>query len=132
MIHIESKNKIDSVVIKETLYIGAWVLIFSAIMEAVFLAIGKWDYTVLLGNVLGAAITVLNFFLMGITVQRAVGKEEKDARQTMKTSHSLRMLMLALALLCGILLPCFNVIATVIPLLFPRIAIVFRPLFDKK
>ena len=132
MIHIENKNKIDGVVLKETAYIGAWALILSAVMQAVFLAIGKWDYTVLLGNALGAGFAVLNFFLMAVTVQIAVAKEEKEARQTVKTSQSLRMLMLMLMLLLALLVPCFNPIAAAIPLLFPRIAIVFRQLFDRK
>jgi hypothetical protein len=45
-------KKIEPVVYKETLNIAIWTLILSAIMQAVFLVIGKWDYTVLLGNVL--------------------------------------------------------------------------------
>lgn len=130
MIYI--KNKIDSVVIKETAYIGVWALILSAAMQAVFLLLGKWEYTVLLGNILGAGAAVLNFFLMGITVQIAVVKEEKEARQTVKTSQSLRMLLLMLILVLALVFPCFNPIAAVIPLLFPRIAIIFRQLFDKK
>ena len=130
MIYI--KNKIDSVVIKETAYIGVWALILSAAMQAVFLLLGKWEYTVLLGNILGAGAAVLNFFLMGITVQIAVVKEEKEARQTVKTSQSLRMLLLMLILVPALVFPCFNPIAAVIPLLFPRIAIIFRQLFDKK
>ena len=119
-------------VLHETAYIGVWVLILSAVMQAVFLVIGHWDITVLLGNLLSAAAATLNFFLMGITVQIAVAKEEKEARQTVKTSQSLRMIMLMAVLLLALLLPCFNPIAAAIPLLFPRIAIIFRPLFDKK
>ena len=130
MIYI--KNKIDSVVIKETAYIGVWALILSAAMQAVFLLLGKWEYTVLLGNILGAGAAVLNFFLMGITVQIAVVKEEKEARQTVKTSQSLRMLLLMLILVLALVFPCFNPIAAVSPLLVPRIAIIFRQLFDKK
>jgi hypothetical protein len=126
------KNKIDSVVIKETAYIGVWALILSAAMQAVFLLLGKWEYTVLLGNILGAGAAVLNFFLMGITVQIALVKEEKEARQTVKTSQSLRMLLLILIPVLALVFPCFNPIAAVIPLLFPRIAIIFRQLFDKK
>ena len=69
--------KVDKVVLKETKYIALWVIIFSLIMEAVFLIINKWDYTVLLGNLLSGAVGVLNFFLMGLGVQKAVMQEEK-------------------------------------------------------
>lgn len=129
---IKIKNKIDKVVLQETAYIAVWTLILSAVMQAVFLVIGKWDYTVILGNLLGAAANMLNFFLMALTVQKALEKEEKEAKQAMKLSHSMRMLMLFVMALLGILLPCFNTIATVIPFFFTRIAIMFRQFFKSK
>ena len=49
-------KKVDAVVMKETRYIAIAVLLCSMLMQAVFLIIGKWDYTVLLGNLLGAAL----------------------------------------------------------------------------
>ena len=57
---------------KETLFVGIWVLIFSAIMQAVFLIIGKWDYTVLLGNLISAAVGIFNFYLLCRTVEKAL------------------------------------------------------------
>ena len=75
--------KIDKTVRRETLFVAVYTVILSALMEAVFLLIGKWDYTVLLGNLLGAGGAVLNFFLMGLTVQSAVMKDEKDAKTQM-------------------------------------------------
>lgn len=132
MIHIENKNKIDGVVLKETQYIGAWALIFSTVMQAVFLVIGKWDYTVLLGNVLGVAAAVFNFLFMGITIQKSLGKEEKDAAQAMRASQSLRMFMLLVVALIGFLVPVFSAWTTIIPFFFPRIAIMIRPFLDKR
>ena len=129
---IEIKNKIDSIVLRETSYIAVWTLILSAVMQAVFLIINRWDYTVILGNLLGASANLLNFFLMALTVQKALEKEEKEAKQTVKLSHSLRMLMLFVVALTGILLPCFNTIASVIPFFFTRIAIMFRQFFKNK
>ena len=80
-------KKIDAVVIKETKYIGLWTLVLSLLMQAVFLVIGRWDYTVLLGNLLSGAAAILNFLLMGITVQRALGKEEAEAKTFIKMSQ---------------------------------------------
>lgn len=125
-------KKIDATVIKETKYILLWVLVFSALLQAVFLIIGYWDYTVLLGNLLSGSTVVLNFFLLGITVQKALEKDEKDARSTMKLSQAYRFLFLAAVVALGVALPCFNVWAVIVPVFFPRIAIAFRPLFDKK
>lgn len=125
-------KRLDPVIKRETLYIGAWVLILSAIMQAVFLIIGKWDYTVLLGNLLTGSASVLNFFLMALTVQRAVDKEEKDARGTMKASQALRNLMMFVVVVLGVLLPCFNIWASIIPVFFPRISMLFRAMLNKK
>ena len=125
-------KKVDPTVWRETGYIAAWMLIFSALMQAIFLTIGRWDYTVLLGNLLGASVSVLNFFLMGLTVQKALQKEEKDAQNTLKLSQTYRTILLLLVAVLGAVLSCFNLWAVLIPMLFPRIAIVFRPMFDHK
>ena len=123
---------LDPTVRKETVYIAAFSLVCSMLLQAVFLVIGKWDYTVLLGNVLGLIVSVGNFLLLGITVQKALGKEEKDARDLMRVSQRLRTLMLFAVALVGYLLSVFNTVALVSPYLFPRLAIAFRPFVGKK
>lgn len=125
-------KKIDQVVRKETKYIAIWVVIFSMAMQAVFLAIGAWNITVLLGNLLSGVAVTLNFLAMGITIQNAVTKEEKDAKQLMKLSGSLRLLLLFVVVVIGAALPCFDIWAVVIPLLFPRVAIAIRPAWDRR
>ena len=125
-------KKIDPVVRKETAFMAAWTLIFSAILQAVFLVIGKWNYTVLLGNLLSAATVILNFLGMGITVQNAVEKEEKEAKQAMKASGMIRTLFLFVVAAIGVLLPVFSNWTVLIPLFFPRIIVTIRPLWDKK
>ncbi len=124
--------KIDSAVRRETAYIATVTVILSAMMQAVFLLIGKWDLTVLFGNILSAVGAVLNFFLMGLTVQRAVTKDEKNAKNTMKLSQMLRFLMLIGFALVGVLLNCFDTVASLLPLFFPRIAITLRPFFGNQ
>lgn len=125
-------KKVDPTVWKETGYIAVWMLIFSALMQAVFLIIGKWDYTVLLGNLLSGAVSVLNFFLLGLTVQNALQKEEKEAKNVLKLSQTYRLLLLLVAAILGAVLPCFHLWAVLIPMLFPRVAIALRPLFGKQ
>lgn len=123
--------KIDKTVIKETKYIASFVAIFSVLMQAVFLIASKWDYTVLLGNIYGAAMAVGNFFVMGLFVQKAVSHEEKEAKQIIKNSQSLRFAALMLLTGIGVVIPIFNWITVVAPLVFPSFSIYLRPLFDK-
>lgn len=106
-------------------------LILSVLMQAIFLIVGEWDYTVLLGNLFGGGVAVLNFLLMGLTVQTSLELEEKEARGRVKLSMTLRMLMLVICAALGVLLPCFSVLATLIPLFFVRIAVALRPLADR-
>ena len=125
-------KKIDAVVLKETRYIAFFVLLFSLCLQSVFLIIGKWDYTVLLGNLLGALSAVLNFLFMGITIQNAVEKEEKEAKTALKVSSTYRNLFILIITVIGIVLKCFNTVSVIVPLFFPRIAIAIKPLTDKK
>ncbi|MBR2499736.1 MAG: hypothetical protein IKB60_01510 [Clostridia bacterium] len=124
--------KLNDTVKRETLYIAKFVLLLSILMQAVFLILTKWDYTVILGNLLSGFFAVLNFLLMGIGVQLSVEKEETDAKKTIKLSHTYRNMMLFLVIVLGVALPCFNTLASVIPHFFPRIAIMLRPLFNKR
>jgi hypothetical protein len=87
---------------------------------------------VLLGNLLSGSAAVLNFFLMGLSVQKAVEKEEKDAKKIMRISQTYRTLFLFVIAAIGVYFSVFNTIAALVPLFFPRIAIALRPLFSKK
>ena len=124
-------NKVDPTVRKETGFIAGFVLVGSLAMEAVYLLLGAWTLPVLLGNLLGAALAVGNFLLMGLTIQKALGKSEEDAKKLMKLSQQLRMLMLLVGCVLGSALACFDLVATLIPLLFPRIGVMIRGLTGK-
>ena len=125
-------KKIEPTIIKETLYILVCVVILSVLMEAVFLIIRRWDYTVLLGNLLTGFAVTLNFFLMGLGVQKAIGKDEKEAKKIVRLSQVYRYLILIVFLVIGVAFSCFNNWAVFVPVVFPRIAIAIRPLFNKK
>ncbi len=118
--------KLDPVVKKETGYIALWTLILSVLMEAVFLILRKWNLPVLFGNLLGGGAAIGNFLLMGMTLTRALTMEQKKAKMTAIISQIGRYLLLALAMVLGFKLPFLNPWATLIPLLFPRFAIMLR------
>ena len=123
----------DPAVKKETGYIAVWTVLLSLIMEAVFLVAGAWDLSVLFGNLGGAAAAVGSFFLLAVTVSRAVSSGSPDkAAQRVKASAGLRLI--GMGGFCALLIGVFhtNVYATVIPLLFPRIGLLFRPMIDRK
>ncbi len=125
--------RMDPVVRRETEYIAIWVLALSAVLEAVFLLLGKWDLSVLWGNLAGGAAAVGNYALIGRMVTRAMASgDSQRAARIVTSSRTLRLLGVAgvCALCIGVLKT--NVYATLIPLLFPRIGLAFRPMVDRK
>ena len=124
--------KIDPTVKKETLFVGMVTLVLSMLMQSVFLIIGKWDISVLLGNLLGGGIGVLNFFFLGLSVQKAVSSGEKKAREVMKASHAIRFALIIVLLAISLIFQnVFNVIATIISLLFATFGVYMRAFFNK-
>jgi len=92
-----------------------------------------FDYAVILGGIGGCLITVLNFFLMGLTVQKIVELTDQDeAKRRMRASYSQRMLMQSLWVIAAIVAPCFNAVAGIIPLFFPGVGIKVTALFRKQ
>ena len=125
--------KLDPVVKKETAYVAAWVLAGCMLIQGVCLVAGWWSLPVLLGALLGGVTAVGNFLLMCRMVQKAVTQTEKQAKNTVKLSQGLRLMMQGLILvLAAVLSTVFNIWATAIPLLIPRIAITLRELRNAK
>lgn len=127
--------KIEPAVKLETKHIAIGVAALSVVMELVFLVIGRFDYTVLLGNLLGGCYAVLNFFVMAMAVQKSVHRDTpEEAKLVIQNSYTKRLLVLAAVLIAGFKLPYFNWVAVVIPLFFPRITIFVKtlPIFQRK
>ena len=124
-------RNIDPVVLKETRFIAAVVLILSGLMQIVFLVLGKWDYTVLLGTLWGMLLAVGNFFLMARTVEKAVSLNPEDVKKKVRTSLQLRLAGLVLGCVIGGLVPFMNTFAVLVPQFFPRIGVAVRGLMLK-
>lgn len=91
------------------------------------------DYTVFLGGIGGGAVAILNFFLMGLAVQKAASaSDEGTARMKLKASYSQRFLMQILWVILAIVAPCFHFVAGIAPLLFPGTGIKIMGIFHNK
>ncbi|MCM1164518.1 MAG: hypothetical protein NC299_06030 [Lachnospiraceae bacterium] len=105
--------------------------IYMAIMTALFFALG-FDYTLLTGGVYGIIIAVLNFLALGKSAQAALKRSAKSAQTYMNIMYCARYLGLFALLTIGALAPFISLIASVIPLFFPRIAITVRAFTRKE
>ena len=69
---------------------------------------------------------------MGLTLTKAMTKDEKDMAQYMKLSKTYRFLLIILVCGIGLYFKCFNDIAIIVPVFFPHVAIFARGIALKK
>ena len=124
-------RKLDPTVRKETLYAVVWILALSLLMEGIVLIAGQWSVSVLVGNLAGAAAAAGNYLLLGITVARAAAGPADKVALRVRSSMTMRMLGQAAVCALAVWLLHANVYTTILPLLFPRIGITFRPTVDR-
>ena len=117
-------QKPQKTVLRETKRIAIGEVVLLAIMWIVYALTGRFSLAVVLGSLIGGAYAVFNFFMLGMTVQKAAQVQPDNAemaRMQMKSSYNMRMVgMLAVAVL-AFALPFVDGLAAVIPLLFPRL-----------
>lgn len=122
---------IQPAVKRETKRVAVSTLICVILMWIVFAVLHRiapeyvpFDHTVFLGGIGGGIVAALNFFLMGLAIQKVAATEDEElARMRMKTSYSRRMMIQMLWVVAAIAAPCVHAVAGMIPLLFPSIGI---------
>ena len=122
---------------KELLRIAGGTAVCTAAMWVLFAALHlvgwvRFDSTVVLGGLGGAAVAVANFAGICLVVQKIVDEpDEKRRKAKLQLSHNGRMLMQALWVVAAITAPCFQPFASVLPLFFPRITIYYLQITGK-
>lgn len=135
-------NFFDSVqpaVKKETKRVAVSTAVGVVLMWVIFAALHAampdkvpLDYTVFLGGIGGGMIAVLNFFLMGLTVQKVASASDEDtARMRMKSSYTQRMMLQMLWVIAAVAAPCFWFVSGILPLLFPSLGIKITGILKK-
>ena len=103
-------------ILHKTAVIAAGELICSGAMVGIFALLGYFDYTVILGGLLG------NFFFMAIASDAAADKAQqqdvKGGKAAMKASYRYRIIIIGLLLFLFAKSGHCNVLALVCPLFF--------------
>lgn len=122
---------------KELLRIAGGTALCTAVMWVIFAALHlvgwvRFDYTVVLGSVIGALVAIGNFAGICFVVQKIIDEpDEKRRKAKLQVSHNSRMLMQAVWVIVAIAAPCFQPFASVLPLFFPRITIYYLQITGK-
>ncbi|MBQ7053298.1 MAG: ATP synthase subunit I [Clostridia bacterium] len=102
------------------------VLLVAVMYALSMVGVGTFDYRVITGVIGGCIIAVLNFFLMCLTIQRAVSmSEQKSMKAFIQGSYNGRLFLQAAWIVAAYLMPWVNVFAAAIPLLFPNLMIFY-------
>ena len=82
--------------------------------------------TVLLSVLCGSVIAILNFSIMCLTVQSAVGMtDQKKMKAKFQLSYNARMIVQSAWVVAAFLIPQIHFIAGAAPVLFPKVTILF-------
>ena len=122
-------------VLKETALIAIGEAVCVALMCLVYVLIGKFQLSVLLGGLIGLLVATGNFFALAVVATLAADKAEAGdpttGQKLMRSSYPIRLLVMA-----GVLILCaksgvFDVIALVLPLVFVRPILTVAEFFRK-
>lgn len=107
-----------------------------AAMIGIFALLGKFDYTVALGGLVGGLVAFFNFFFMVVglsaAADRAQNQDAKGGKSLVRGSYMIRLAVMFIVLFACAKSGYFNVIALVVPLLFVRPALMVAEFFGKK
>jgi hypothetical protein len=127
----------------DTLYLTIGEIVVSLLVVLVYIVLGKFNFTIASGVVLGSLVTVLNFLILSYSVNKALNKfialrgdkemDEEEAEKFAKEnslkvqnavtkSYVLRTGLMMGALVLAFITKLFNPLATLIPL------VMYKPL----
>lgn len=129
---MQEKKKLSPDVIEEIKFLSLGIIICSVIMQVVFLLLGRYDYTVFIGSLVGAAAAIGNFVLLALTLQSALGDEEENVKKRVSASYNGRMILQVIVLGLSMVLPFINWVPVVITLLLPSWILKLRTAYKTK
>ena len=123
-------------VLKETAVIAVGEAVCVALMCIVYVLIGKFAISVLLGGLVGLMVAIGNFFALAVVATLASDKAEAGdpiaGQKLMKSSYPIRLLAMAAVLFLCAKSGLFDVVALVLPLVFVRPILAIAEFFKKK
>lgn len=111
--------------------VAAFTLLMGVVQVIITLPAGYFGMPAILGTLLGCALSVMNFALMGIMLENSISKKTAVAG-LVGIGYVLRLAIIAVAVVWTIKSPHINWVCTVIPLIYPRFVIGVLSQIDKR
>ena len=123
------------IVLQQTGLMAAGVAAMTALMLGIYALLGYLDSKVLLSGILGALLTVANFFFMAVGTALAADKAQeqnvKGGKALLQTSMALRYVMLIVVIFVLVKSRVCDVLPLMLPLLFVRPVLAICEFFRK-
>ena len=125
----ESKKELKRILCGTAICTAAMWVLFAALHLVGWV---RFDYTVVLASLVGAAVAIGNFAGICFVVQKVIDEQDEKRRKAqLQASYNIRMLIQAVWVIVAIGAPCFQPFAGILPLLFPRITIYYLQITGK-
>ena len=124
------------IVLLQTARIAIGEAVCVGLMLGIYALLQKLALPVVLGGLVGAIISVGNFFFMAVIATLAADKAQQQdvagGQKLIKSSYPIRILVLAAALVLCAKSGYFDVISLAVPLIFVRPTLTIQEFFKKK
>lgn len=110
-----------------------WTFGLSAVTLIILLLLGRETFPAVRGTFFGATFATLNFVLTADAVKRALRfpDNQSRAKRVMFSSYIMRMALLGFVIYVGLTADHIDAWGIIIPLFFPKIAIMARSFLDR-
>ncbi len=112
--------------------IGISNFILNIVQNIVFLILGYWDFSVLLGSLWGYMLTMIMLFMLAKSVEKAVDKDPKQSGMYMQSTYIARAVVMAVGVYLAIQINSINWISTCIALVFTKVSIMIITYIRRK
>lgn len=123
-------------VLRKTAIVAIGQALCVAVMIGVFVLLGYFDRSVLLGGIFGGLIAIGNFFVMAVCADLAADRAEKGdpkaGQALVKLSYFGRIAVIALLMFALVKSGLCHVLAVVPPLIFNRPILTLSEFFGKR
>ncbi len=124
--------KFDAEIKKDISFMALGCAVCSAIIVLIFAVLGKIDFSVLLGALVGYVLSFGNFVLMSIGIIKALETgDEVTAKLKMKRSYVFRTIIMLIVMAVSITVKYVNWVPVVASVFYPRIIITLRGLWRR-
>ena len=114
----------SDVIAQEGLRVIKGTAVLDGVTLLVAICLGRFTLPILLGLLVGSCYAVLNFFLIGLAVERALQRSPRSARLFMVGQYFLRMFLTAVVIILGLKASCLHAVTVILPLFYPKLVVV--------